>query len=114
MKPTVAIDWDGTVVEHKWPEMGDWLPGAKDALRKLTRRADVLIHSCRANSEWGYGEIRRMLDAVGLRDVKIWTGEGKPIAMIYIDDRAYTFEQWDGDALPAALNAIREFERGQR
>lgn len=112
--PTFAVDWDGTCVANKYPEEGDWLPGALDALYLLDRLGDVIIHSVRiapvapfndgfmpkpgeetpipeqAKREYAY--IRRMLDEAGLSHVEIWQRPYKPPAMVYIDDRAVRFE----------------------
>lgn len=112
--PTFAVDWDGTCVANKYPEEGDWLPGAVDALHTLDRLGDVLIHSVRIAPVAPFSEgciplpgeetpipeqskkelayIRRMLDAEGLEHVEIWQRPYKPPAMVYIDDRAVRFE----------------------
>jgi len=112
--PTFAVDWDGTCVANKYPEEGDWLPGAVDALRTLDRLGDVIIHSVRIapvapltngsiypigeevpipeQAEREYAYIRRMLDGVGLAHVEIWQRPYKPPAVVYIDDRAVRFE----------------------
>lgn len=98
-----AIDWDATCVEGKWPEMGNWLPGAVEALRELVKHGEVVIHSCRVAPYEFQAEqvrrdpakvaeeingIRRMLDAEGLHEVVIWTRDYKPPAVSYVDDRA--------------------------
>lgn len=101
---TIAVDWDGTCVEHQFSEMGDWLPGAVEALRKLSSRADVIVHSCRVQFE-GPAPVRAALDSVGLQRVKIWEGQGKPIAFLYVDDRGFTFRDWVTD-LPAVLDLL--------
>ena len=104
-KKHVAIDWDGTLVEHKWPEMGEWLPGAVDFVKALQKRGfKVVIHSCRAGYLKGNTEIRERLNAAGLKDVTLHTEPGKPLAVAYVDDRGVHF----GGDFDAALKQILE------
>jgi hypothetical protein len=44
MKPlTIGIDFDGTCVEHKYPDIGREMPGASQTLRSLALREHRLI-----------------------------------------------------------------------
>lgn len=44
----IAVDFDGTIVEHKFPDVGDPLPGAIDTLRALQNAGHRLIlFTCR-------------------------------------------------------------------
>ena len=36
---TIAVDFDGTIVEHKYPEIGEELPFATETLRMLIKDA---------------------------------------------------------------------------
>lgn len=40
---TIAVDFDGTIVEHKYPAIGDEIPFATDTLRKLISEQHRLI-----------------------------------------------------------------------
>ncbi len=40
---TIAIDFDGTIVEHKYPEIGEILPEAFEVLRELQENGHRLI-----------------------------------------------------------------------
>lgn len=92
---TVAVDFDGTLVEHVFPEVGDWLPGAVDFLKNLQKRGyRVVIHSCRTSYLKGATEIREKLRDAGLKGVELHTEPGKPLAVAYVDDRAV---HCDGD-----------------
>lgn len=94
-----AIDWDGTLVHPAWPACGDFMPGAVDAVKKLLENFRVYVFTCRANpdlngvenAERMINEMRERLDAVGLQEVEIWTGPAKPLAVMYVDDRAFRF-----------------------
>lgn len=46
-RPIVAIDFDGTIVRHAYPEVGEILPGAAETIRWLHSWADVIIWTCR-------------------------------------------------------------------
>ena len=104
-----CVDWDGTCVVERWPVMGDWLPGAVDALRWLLADGPTVIYSVRcsplsydANSlrpqkdvRESFLQIRAMLDFADLRDVQLWPNNlGKPPADYYIDDRGIRFNTW--------------------
>lgn len=110
---TFAVDWDGTLVENAWPLMGEWLPGAVHALKALDALGKVVIHSCRvapwefdSEGQWriwrdpkdtanSIAEVQEMLAAVGLGHIEIWTRDFKPPALVYIDDRAVRFTQFE-------------------
>jgi len=118
--PTFAVDWDGTCVANKYPEQGEWLPGAVEALYILDQLGTIIIHSVRVAPVKPFTEgraipapgdeepftdgqperevayIREMLDEVGLGHVEIWRRPYKPPAAIYIDDRAIRYTgDWD-------------------
>ena len=102
---TVAIDWDDTLVGYKkYEPVGDWLPGAVDALRELRRRRlTIVIHSCRANYDEGRAEILAKLAEIGMHESsRLRIAEGKPLAVLYIDDRGH---QFDGDWSKALIHA---------
>jgi len=91
----IAVDFDGTIVEHKFPNIGKECPGALMCLRQWqaegiklilwTMRDDVFLEEA---VEW----CRRSgltFDAVnhGIDDRK-WTTSNKAYADVYIDDMA--------------------------
>jgi hypothetical protein len=48
----IAIDFDGTIVEQKFPEIGKLLPGAVKAIRQLKEDGHkIIIWSCRSLKE---------------------------------------------------------------
>lgn len=102
VRPRFAIDWDGTFVTDSWPAMGDWMPGAIEALREMLTFADVVVHTCRiAPVEFRTDDvprdpvlvqqekqgIRTMLDREGFHEVQIWDKPWKPPADAYIDNK---------------------------
>ncbi len=40
---TIAVDFDGTIVEHRYPEIGAEIPFAIDTLKMLTNERHKLI-----------------------------------------------------------------------
>ena len=95
---SIACDWDGVLVDDKQ----EWLPGALEGLRALLKSGRmVTIHSCRMNWPEGRAQINDKLHAHGFTKdllsgrMRLWAGEGKPIATVYLDDRGYRFETWD-------------------
>lgn len=106
-----AVDWDGVCVENAWPEMGEWIPGAIDGLRRLDKLGTIVIHTARVapfdlhphgsrELAWrdetvtaeAIREVKEKLDEIGLGHIEVWTRPYKPPALIYIDDRGYRFE----------------------
>lgn len=118
----IAVDWDATCVQERWPHEGDWLPGAIEGLRALADKYDVYIWTTRIvgreYEDWHrvvpeeqvakqIAYVRRMLDSAGLADVNIFVsypdhGVGKLSARAYVDDKAIRF---DGD-WPATVAAV--------
>lgn len=99
---TVVFDLDGTLVENKWPELGDWRPGAVDCLKKLHKEGiHIIVWSCRFSIFTPYGVtrhwqerleeidlIRYRFDRAQLEFVFLHTEAYKPSASYYIDDKA--------------------------
>lgn len=94
----MAVDWDATLVDSD----DNFLPGALDALRQLSSVANIIIHSCRGNYYEGAVWITGRLSAEGI-PAEVWTAPGKPLADVYIDDRAVRFTNWE-----ETLNVIRD------
>jgi hypothetical protein len=106
-----VVDWDGTCVSEEWPGMGEWLPGAVEALKKLHADGGVVICTLRTHyyepgdrirrppeaQEFEVARIRAKLDAAGLQDIPIYPNDrGKAPGKYYIDDRAIQFNPHKG------------------
>ena len=107
MKYTVSVDFDGVLhrYETKWinahtiPDSP--VPGAIEWLHKIIQKFDVVIFSTRAKTWRGRRAMRAWLrrnsgmlyhDGMGWRGIEEVTFAKKPIALIYLDDRALRFE----------------------
>ena len=105
--PAIVIDFDGTICEHRYPAVGDPMPGVRQALTRFREMGlRIVIHTVRTASYWrllARGD--EELDPVHQIDVvreymarhnlpydEIHMAD-KPLAVAYIDDRAYRFEQ---------------------
>lgn len=94
-KWTIAIDFDGTCVEHDYPAVGMDVEGAVDTLRALNKRGHRLIlytmrsgEKLEAALKW-FKERKITLWAVNRNpEQKEWTESPKVYADIYIDDSA--------------------------
>lgn len=122
-KRTIAIDLDGVLAKYQgWKgldHIGKPFSGAIDFTESLLKDFEVVIHTCRTNPEINdkgnetaeqlAERIYKWLRENGFpEDVKVWTGIGKPIAAVYIDDRAIRCEP--GLASDASLH-FRDLQR---
>jgi hypothetical protein len=100
----IAIDFDGTIVEHAYPKIGKLFPGARDKIKELDRAsAFIIIWTCRY-TEKNLNEMREFLykndipynaintNAPGLS----FNPSPKIYADVYIDDRSWPpFMGWN-------------------
>ena len=96
----IGLDFDGTVVDHRYPEIGEPVPGAIKWLKRFQRsRARIILFTMRSNSrDTGYlTEAVLYLEKNGIRlfgvnrnpDQDEWTTSPKAYAHIYIDDSGF-------------------------
>jgi len=95
---TIAVDFDGTIVEHKYPQIGRELSFATDTLKELQKKGHKLIL-------WTYRTGKELDEAVGFckerglefyavnrnyPEEKLTENVGRKIlADMYIDDRNF-------------------------
>ena len=104
--PVIAIDFDGTIVEDQYPDIGDDQPGAIEAINTLYDHGYcIIINSCRAREK--QDEMRVWLDENSVkychinencreRIVNYRTDCRKISADCYIDDKgimSFNFNQ---------------------
>jgi haloacid dehalogenase-like hydrolase len=98
----IAVDFDGTVVDHKYPKIGALKPGAKEALKAFHDAGHkIIIWTCRAGQE--ERDVRAFLqaneipfDTVNNPIMGADLGTRKVYADLYIDDKGIQFdENWD-------------------
>lgn len=97
----ICVDFDGTVVDHRYPDIGQPVPGAIAWLKKLQRHgAKLILFTMRSNSPEGSFLLRdavHYFEANGIRlygvnrnpDQDSWTSSPKAYGDVYIDDSAF-------------------------
>ena len=93
----IAIDFDGTIVEHKFPEVGPLVPGAIATLRRIQDAGHrTILWTCRTG-----GNLRDAVSLLERHNIRLhgvnanqWddeygTGGIKAWAHMYIDDMAF-------------------------
>ena len=114
----VAVDFDGTCVMHRFPEIGEEVPGAVDALRALADAgAKIILWTVRSDQRDAIGSPTDSEAAdylamavewfhdrgIGLYGVnrneqqQTWSSSPKAYAHIYIDDAALGCPVINGD-----------------
>ena len=99
-KMIFAVDFDGTCVTHEYPNIGKNI-GAEKVLRNLVKNGHkIILYTMRSHKPYGGRDLLEEavrwfkwneIDLYGVNenpDQKEWTDSPKPIADIYIDDRA--------------------------
>ena len=98
-----VIDFDGTLCKFAFPDVGPIEPNVKIALETLKQAGyTIKIHSCRTATYWDREDERRIhikLIQKFMKEHKLPYDElimsitkDKPIADVYIDDRAIRYD----------------------
>jgi hypothetical protein len=89
----IAIDFDGTIVEHHYPEIGPQCPGAFEWMKKFIEAgAKLILFTMRSGDT--LIEAVDFCSTAGIRFFGVnenpsqftWTNSPKPYAQVYIDD----------------------------
>lgn len=90
----IAVDFDGTCVDHCYPDLGADVPGAVDWLRRLSSAgARLILWTMRSGEtllsaeEW-FGERGIPLWGVNKNPEQDWSTSPKAYANRYVDDAA--------------------------
>lgn len=104
MTNVLILDFDNTICEWAYPDVGAPKPGVKEALQELKKMGfEIHIHSCRTSKELNHlhydkmQQTHKMMKFFEDNDIpydKIITDEDKPVACYYIDDRGIEFTNW--------------------
>jgi len=99
-KLVIAIDFDGTIVENEYPEIGGLKPDAKKVINRLHSKGHtIIIWTCRCNQHPEYDDLSDMkwflfdneikFDCVNQNDKNIvqFGCFPKIYANVFIDDR---------------------------
>jgi hypothetical protein len=90
-----AVDFDGTCVEHMFPDVGPDVPGAVDVLRALVRAGhELIVWTMRSGQTLTDAEgwfMRHRIPLMGANENPFqhtWSQSPKAYAHTYIDDAA--------------------------
>jgi len=94
----IAVDFDGTLVDHRYPEIGAVKEGAKEAMKAFKKAGHkIVVWTCRAGQE--EQNVRQFLlqndvpfDSVNTPAPGADLGTRKIYADVYIDDKGIRFE----------------------
>ena len=116
---TICLDFDGVLNSYTSGWNGGKLvdspvPGAIEWLEEITKKHKVIIHTARlrsANEDQSPQQVEEWLRKSGLSDRALakLTYQAKPIAHVYIDDRAIAFS---GENFPTA-DEVENFKTWQ-
>ena len=107
-QPTICIDLDGTLAEYhgwngEWTPIGPPIDGAREFCEQLQREGwRIIIHTCRGQLAEVEVWLRRNEiphDGINCTAHNADGSSSKPIADVYLDDRAVRFEGTFDDAL---------------
>ena len=119
----IAVDFDGVIHGYSkgWQNGRPYdqpVPGARQAMEKLISEGyHVMIYTTRCNPDYLEGstvdrvqDVRDYLLINSIPFSEIYTGNGKPKATIYVDDRAIGFKgNWE-----QTVEEINSFETWNR
>ena len=103
----IAIDFDGVIhtFDKGWHDgtcYGDPLPGALEAIKKLSEEFNIVIFTAKAkpsrplvNGKTGAELIVEWLKKYNVYQYVDEITSEKPRSQIYVDDKGYHFENWD-------------------
>ena len=117
IRTTICLDFDGVIHKRTGEWMGptvfngDLIPGAQEGIDRMRGGMGyrVLVHSARCNSSDAAGAIEDYLGAAGIAVDGVVAL--KPLANVYVDDRAVRFS---GDWLAAVADIEAEIGRQKR
>ena len=95
-KLIVAVDFDGTVVEHKFPQIGQPVPNAIEWIKKWSEKGAKIILWTVRSGEY----LEQALEYIGQNGIELFgvnknpeqhsfSNSPKAYAAIYVDDAAY-------------------------
>lgn len=95
----IAIDFDGTIVDHAYPEIGEPVPGAFEWMEKFKiAGANLILWTMRSDGGKDGDLLTEAVEFCRTRGIEFkfvnehpqeWTNSPKVFAHLYIDDSAY-------------------------
>lgn len=96
----IAVDFDGTCVDHRFPDIGKDVPGAEKWLKEITENGGELILWTMRSEGQTDGNVlhdaiewfkKRSIPLFGINENpgQVWSNSKKAYAHVYIDDSAF-------------------------
>jgi hypothetical protein len=97
----IGIDFDGTLADHCYPEIGKPVPGAVEGCKELVRRgAKLILFTMRSDSEASGPVLTDAVEWCKSQGIELfgvnrnptqdaWTNSPKAYAHVYVDDAAF-------------------------
>ncbi len=97
----ICVDFDGTVVDHRYPYLGDPVPLATDWLHRWVELgAKIILFTMRSDNSAKNCYLQDAVDYFAQNDIPLyginhnpdqdsWTSSPKPFAKLYIDDASF-------------------------
>lgn len=120
---TICIDLDGTLADYDgwdgdWTPIGEPIDGAREFCEQLAAEGwRIIIHTCRGQidqvEEW-LAKHRIRHDGINCVEHNANGSSSKPIADVYLDDRAVRFEgRFDGRLMAQVQGHVTWWEHRQ-
>jgi len=90
----IAVDFDGTCVEHRFPEVGPDAPHSVEVLKEMCYDHDLILYTMRSRgylqdaTDWFKKHKIRLAGIQYSPGQTDWTSSNKCYANLYIDDAA--------------------------
>jgi hypothetical protein len=112
--PSLVVDFDGVICEHRFPDVGEPTEGVQEALDTLREAGyRIVIHSCRTSFKFKnlligdqFDRIKEYMNYYKLSFDDVWVPD-KPIGVAYIDDKAMNFKNNWGEITEELLSKSR-------
>lgn len=97
----IAVDFDGTMADHRYPDIGPAVPGAIEWMKKWQELgAKIVLWTMRSDSESQGPVLTKAIEWVESRGVQLWGRNENPeqstwshspkaYAHVYVDDAAF-------------------------
>ena len=97
----ICVDFDGTVVDHCYPEIGKEAPKAFYWLKRLQDQgAKLIVFTMRSNMPYGRNLLQEAVDFMQKNEIRLygvnknpdqdsWTESPKAFADVYVDDASF-------------------------
>jgi hypothetical protein len=97
----ICVDFDGTIVDHRFPEIGPPVPGALEWLKKFQNEgAKLILFTMRSDGGRSGDSLTRAVNYLKENGISLygvnknptqvhWTNSPKAYGQLYIDDAAF-------------------------